>query len=143
MTKTTLLFQFRVVLPPWPRNGGLRTSDPRGAGCAAFLAEQLRRQGLTLLSEQPYLGEGGWSLDVTADDAAFTLSVHWLPLGAPPQDFWVVQIRPRLGPLAAILGTAVPEAALLALRGALERIVRAEDPSSEIRWSTNDESATA
>jgi hypothetical protein len=136
MTRTTLLFQSRAARPARSTIGLKPVGDPQGAGCAAFLADQLSREGVTLLSEQPYWGEGGWSLDIAVYEAAFTLCFHWLPLGSPPRDFWVVQIRPRVGPLGLMLGTAVPEAALDTLREVLERIVKAQDPASELRWST-------
>jgi hypothetical protein len=134
-----LLFQSRAALQLRPSNGFRQVGDPHGAGCAAFLADQLSRECLTLLSEQPYWGEGGWSLDVAVGEAAFTLCIHWLPLGAPPRDFWVVQIRPRVGPLSQLLGTELPEAALRTLREALERVVKAQDPTSELRWTTTAE----
>jgi hypothetical protein len=134
-----LLFQACAALQQRPSGGRRLAGDPHGAGCAAFLADQLCREGLTLLSDQPYWGEGGWSLDVTVREAAFTLCIHWLPLGSPPRDFWVVQVRPRVGPLVRLLGTEVPDAALRTLRDVLERIVRAQDPNSELRWTTTEE----
>jgi hypothetical protein len=143
MTNTTLLFQSRVALPPWSQPGGRQVADPHGAGFAAVLAEQLVREGVWLLSEHPYWGEGGWCVDIAANETVFTLCVRWLPPAGRSPDSWVVQVRPHLGPLAGILGTALPEAAFSVLQEILERVVKAEDPTADLRWSTTGEAAAA
>jgi hypothetical protein len=142
MTNTTLLFQSRLALQPRSYPGALQVTDPYGASFATVLAEQLVREGVWLLSERPYWGDGGWCVDIAANEAVFTLCVHWLPSAGPgSSDSWAVQVRPHLGVLAGILGTSLPEAAFGVLQEVLEKVVKAEDPTIDLRWSTAGEGA--
>jgi hypothetical protein len=139
VTDKTLLFRSELDLPQGSEDADGGLSDLRAEGWAEFLADRLTGEGLAPLSDRPYRSEGGWSLDVAANAAAFTLTVGSRSPAERGSEFWVVRIRPRLGPLFRLLGPAVPAAGIDLLREALERIVRMRDPATEIRWSNGGE----
>lgn len=65
---------------------------PLGLDFAKYVEEKLLAHGASSFSA-PVPGEGGWSFDVDINSEKFRVFSHWAPIGNPPVDRWVIQVR--------------------------------------------------
>ena len=79
------------------------SSLPLGSDFAKYVEGRLIAHGTSSLSS-PVPGEGGWSFDVGFNSGKFGLFVHWAPIGNPPTDRWVIQLRSNESSLESLLG---------------------------------------
>jgi hypothetical protein len=99
--------------------------------------KQLGEKGASIVYDEPFEGEGGWTLVVRICDEEFNLFVHWAPIG-PAEDYWVIQIRRPKGVLAALFGRSAPQD-VQPTADLVREILKANPQIRDVRWLTMEE----
>lgn len=100
--KTIAVFRSSLFNVSWPKDAADPTTAPLGKDLADYLKSEFAENGLT--TSIPIEGSDHWVFDVETQGRRFSLIIHWAPMGNPPSDYWVVQLRERVGLIAGLFG---------------------------------------
>lgn len=120
----------------WPTDTKDPNWPPLGQDAAVYVQSKLAEHNIASVPVKPIVGEGGWSWNANLEGTQFRLFLHWAPIGNPPQDAWVIQVRKSVGLLAKVFGRPSTSTHSSPLMEVLKRIIEHDPTFQNVQWLT-------
>jgi hypothetical protein len=103
MMKPNALFQsdlFDLSSVQQISNGSQSHQEPAGKDLAEYVHSYLTE--LKVIVRKPTPNEDHWVIDLQHEGIAFLLLLHWVPIGKPSTDWWVIRPYREVGVFKAL-----------------------------------------